>query len=315
VVNLTRNINNDYEVHIILFIDEVDYIISDDIAAVHVLNRTSMLGLFFQYVRTLRVIKADYCWSFMTQYSIFSIIAKCFVKTTKFIVSDRNNVKRLYGKHVRLLRRLAYPFADKIVYQTHSERENDYRFNVESCVVNNFIDSRYSHGYVKPIFSYQLVSVGRIVPQKNHISVLRVLALRDDCHKWTYTIFGSGFAKASLVQEAAVLGVELVINDPVENLYDRLDDFDCFIFPSLYEGYPNALAEASSFGIPILSANFKFGALDILDNDRCVYTSESTLTNALEALIVDKLSFVSSRSVLSHNERISNEIRGMLNEL
>lgn len=48
-----------------------------------------------------------------------------------------------------------------------------------------------------------------------------------------------------------------------QEIHQKLMEVDLFIFPSLYEGFPNALVQALSVGLPVIASNCS-GNIDIV---------------------------------------------------
>ena len=48
------------------------------------------------------------------------------------------------------------------------------------------------------------------------------------------------------------------------NPYNYLKNSNCYVFPSLFEGFPNALVEAMICGLPVISSDCKSGPKEIL---------------------------------------------------
>lgn len=98
-----------------------------------------------------------------------------------------------------------------------------------------------------------LLSVGELIPRKNHRAVIRALAQMKNI-PWKYYICGSG----ALASELAQLIRELDLTNRVFLLGYRADIpalcncADLFIFPSLQEGLPVALMEAIACGAPVI---------------------------------------------------------------
>ena len=112
-----------------------------------------------------------------------------------------------------------------------------------------------------------LLSVGELIPRKNHELVIRALKQINDA-RYKYFICGQGELKDYLLNLAKELGVE----NQVKLLGFRNDVWelckvaDIYIFPSHQEGLSVALMEAIASGIPILCSEIR-GNIDLVDNN------------------------------------------------
>ena len=89
-----------------------------------------------------------------------------------------------------------------------------------------------------------IVSVGRLTYQKGHRHLIRaVKKLRDDGMRIRLMILGEGDLRSDLEKLIRALGV---------------------VFPSLYEGFSNAIVEALACGAPCISSDHVSGAREIL---------------------------------------------------
>ncbi|QDH79809.1 glycosyltransferase family 4 protein [Echinicola soli] len=106
--------------------------------------------------------------------------------------------------------------------------------------------------------SYDFVSVGRLFKTKGWTELLDafhlVLRKYPNC---TLTIFGEGPLRASLEEKVIGLGIgeKVFLPGNVPQVQDRLFDYDCFVFPSWYEGFSGALVEAMMVGIPVIASD------------------------------------------------------------
>ena len=128
---------------------------------------------------------------------------------------------------------------------------------------------RESLGYGKEDFL--LLTVAEMTPNKNHITILKALALlkeRGELGKIHYLICGRGEMWASLEQSAKEMGID----DHVNFLGYRTDApelykaSDLFLFVTLREGLSVALMEAMSSGMPIVCAKIR-GNTDLVDDN------------------------------------------------
>ncbi len=74
---------------------------------------------------------------------------------------------------------------------------------------------------------------------------------------WSLTIFGEGPYRRELERQVQNLGLEQKVRYPgqVADPSGVLGDFDCFVFPSWYEGFSGALVEAMLAGMPIIASD------------------------------------------------------------
>lgn len=102
--------------------------------------------------------------------------------------------------------------------------------------------------------------VGRFMPQKNHsflIDVFEQLCVLTK-NRAKLVLIGDGYLKKDVERTIARKGLEnsVVIKSNVSNVNEYLNGFDCFILPSLWEGFPNVIVESLCNGLPsVFSTN------------------------------------------------------------
>lgn len=107
--------------------------------------------------------------------------------------------------------------------------------------------------------NYVIGHIGRLHPQKNQEYLLKllpeILKRRSDA---VMIFLGDGPERERIENIIREKGLEnkVLLLGSVENVSDFLSAFDCFVFPSLYEGLGIALIEAQVNGLPcIVSEN------------------------------------------------------------
>lgn len=97
-----------------------------------------------------------------------------------------------------------------------------------------------------------LAFIGRLAARKDLSTLLRALARWNPKQPWCLLVAGDGERRASLVSEAAGLGLASYIRflSEVVDVARVLESTDLFIYPSLREGVPNAVLEAWAAGVP-----------------------------------------------------------------
>ena len=116
----------------------------------------------------------------------------------------------------------------------------------------------------------KIISVGRFVDQKDHMTLLKALKVLKDKLKFRALIIGRGILKDKLTSFIKINGLTKNIkllnfqNNPFR--YIRL--CDTFILSSKYEGLPNVLLESLVLGKYIISTNCPTGPKEILCNGK-----------------------------------------------
>lgn len=214
-----------------------------------------------QIIKLRKVIKRNQISDIITfHHGIYPrVLLASFFLNIRNIVSERNSLANY--KYIKLsklnLGFISLLFAKKITVQLDSyKKEYPRLLQKKISVVPNFIK--------KPIRSYQepnldclVVSmVGRLSYQKNFEPFLDQLqeAASQRNINLKVKIAGDGELMSIFKKKYYFL-----INTGILNLPGKIKDIDNFLktsslfcFPSLWEGYPNALAEALRMGLPVV---------------------------------------------------------------
>ncbi len=118
----------------------------------------------------------------------------------------------------------------------------------------------------QPVF----VTAGRLVPQKDHETMIQALALHRRRVNSRLIILGSGPLEASL--KALVARLELTESVAFlgfrGNALPYLRQADAFLLSSRCEGFGNVIVEALGCGTPVISTRCEYGPAEILDEGR-----------------------------------------------
>ena len=135
---------------------------------------------------------------------------------------------------------------------------------------------------------FVLLSVGELIPRKNHEVVIRALAVlkqNGELNHVEYVICGRGAYESDLKK----LAKELRVSDQVHFLGYRSDVSeicncaDLFVFMSYQEGLPVALMEAMASGLPVICSNIR-GNTDLIDDGVTGLISNNTPEKVAEAI-------------------------------
>lgn len=179
-------------------------------------------------------------------------------------VSERNNPWVMPNVRItRFLRKLAYPFAKGIIFQTEMAKTFfPEHIQKKGVVLQNPVDvTRIPEPYIgerKKVFA----AVGRLEPQKNFSMLIKAFS---EFHKeekdYQLIIYGEGKERTNLEKLIKQLNLEGSVSLPGRNkdVLNAINDSAAFILSSDYEGMPNALIEAMCMGMPVISTDCPSG--------------------------------------------------------
>lgn len=231
--------------------------------------------------------------SFLTQPNIINGYLKKKFPDIKFIVSERNYPSVEYKssnfryKLYKMLIKKYYSAAD-VVFSNSNEINKDL---VENFGVKNKMKVLYNPVKTLEINPYQLksnfkiISVGRLIPVKNHVVIAKALELMQEKDGVSVEIVGEGLLRKDLEIFQDSLNFSLFGNS--ENVEQRLELADCFVLSSNSEGFPNALLEAMAMGLPVISTNCKSGPLELLNTGIEVHITSGSFVEAEFGLLIN----------------------------
>lgn len=108
-----------------------------------------------------------------------------------------------------------------------------------------------------PVSSFVVGNIGRYNDQKNHKTAIKVAISLCKMHNDIYFIFCGkdvDIAYKKLIEKEK-LTEKIILTGVRRDIIKVLNTLDCFYFPSIIEGQPNALIEAMVVGVPFVSSN------------------------------------------------------------
>lgn len=277
VVSLLSNefVKHGYSVEILMYYDEeIFYDINDRVKITFVERETKTKVLLRNIFWIHKYFKknAQAVISFLAPFNMLSLVASCGL-TMPVIVADRNDPHKVpRNRVIRIIRNFLYHFADGVVLQT---RQNQKYFSKyvqrKSVVIYNPVDMREKAGMaLSTEKKEQIVTVGRLIPQKNQKMLLDAFAeIHRIYPEYELILYGEGFYRKELERKIAEMGMINCIFLPgkVKDVHERIATAKMFVLCSDYEGMPNALIEAMCLGMPVISTKVS-GALDLIEDDK-----------------------------------------------
>ncbi len=222
----------------------------------------NFLGAISYVKKVIREYRPDIVFSLLEEMDIVTYYALKGKRTCAFVCSERNDPTKRNKPLQKLLERI-YKTVDLFVCQ--SQTVADYYSMVPAsvkAVVPNPIDLKKIPERVEESTPPRVVAVGRLAKQKNFAllidSFAEVAAAREDV---ILTIYGEGPERETLAAqiEAQGLSDRVILAGAQKNVLNYVRDAAVFVMSSDYEGFPNALVEAISVGVPVVTTNFPTG--------------------------------------------------------
>lgn len=219
----------------------------------------------FKVAKYVRQYKPDVVISFLPSVNKTMCLAKLFFNA-KLVVSERNNNTCITrGDKIQFN---LYRMADAIVPNSNSQGkficDNFLFLGKKVHPIINFVDvNRFtpSETLVRNE-KLRVVTVARYTQQKNVLTYLKAIRMvkemglnvhfdwyGDKKHNVAY------YEEIEKEYQQLDIADYMILHDPNQKIEEEYRKADIFCLPSLYEGYPNVVAEAMSCGLPILCSN------------------------------------------------------------
>lgn len=238
--------------------------------------------------KIIRKEKVDLVFSTIPNYNIVAILArllsftkaKNIVREAAFLGGSRSaNLKlRFVG--------LLYKFSSRVISLSNGVKENIIkRYRVPSekiTVIYNPVDLKViqqnieggqieeEHRHIFNGTGNVIITAGRLVPDKDHKTLLKAFSMIQQQLEAKLVILGEGELEAQLKKQAKELNIEdkVFFLGFMTNPYIYFTHADLFVLSSLREGFGHVLAEALAAGVPIVSTKCKPGAVEVLEEGK-----------------------------------------------
>lgn len=252
------------------------------------LSRLIKHGQFFWATRQLiKKINPDVIISFGDMTNLRVLISTLGLGL-KVIISDRDDpyqhqIKKIY----KPLRKFLYPTATFFIAQTNANKKF-YSFIHEKKIktIPNPAFTLNIQRTEPSITSKIILSVGRLCYKKNHAGLIKAFhKIHLQYPEWKLKISGEGEMRKNLelLIKELQLTEKVSLAGSIKDIAKIYIDTGIFAFSSLWEGFPNVLVEAMSFGLPIISTKVN-GATDLIKNGENGLLVENDIDSIADAL-------------------------------
>lgn len=167
------------------------------------------------------------------------------------------------GRLMRFLARFLFRYAKGVVLQTNQSRQFfSQQVQRKSVILHNPVSPEFFEEPYTGEREHTVVSVGRLDDNKNQQMIIRAFAEVLPVHPDYRLIFygtGEDLPKLTSLVEELKLEQSIVFAGVTDHIAEKIKKAGVFILASDTEGMPNALIEAMTLGLPVISTDCPCG--------------------------------------------------------
>ncbi len=289
---LLGHLKNEFEIHLGLYSNIIDYAIPPEIKILD-LQQPLVQDKAIRFLKlpfiSFKVYR--YCKKNNINISVAFLYRPCYINALmksvwgykgKVIMCERTHQttmqqsqSRIYRMFSKFMVRYSYKRADLVLansYAMQTDLIENFKIKTPVRVIYNPIDLNFikTHKDESPGFEFDknlfhFVNVGGFRTEKNHLLLLQAFFILKNL-PCKLLIVGGGVLGEVLKQKVFDLG----LNDKVvfcgfdKNPFKYVSRSDCFVLSSDVEGFPNVLIEALACAIPVISTDCSSGPRELL---------------------------------------------------
>ncbi len=243
--------------------------------------------------KAIKAIKPDGVLSFLDMNNVVTIFASVNLKTPVW-VSERIDPKTaVISKAKKVLRDFTYYFASRVIVQTRRIFEGMPKFlQIKTRIIANPFPI--AEGSIDSL-NQNIIAVGRLDFQKGFDLLIQSFKkVSRDFPGWRLTIWGEGNERGALESLIQHEGLKDRVRMPgkTQDIFHELSKASIFVLSSRFEGMPNALGEAMSMGLSVISTDCPTGPRELIDHGKngLLVQNENVqeLASALQKLMGDQ---------------------------
>lgn len=290
VSNLLLGLEKDFDIHLILMNDIIDYPIPKN-QKIHYIENSNMYESEWKKFAKIPMLAwrlKNYCnqekielvLAVMNRPNYIASLAKKIGIKSNVYISERFytpffcNNNSFSGKIKSFLVRNLYPLADKLLPNSKGTAlalKDIFHVNIPMTVVKNPVDIDNIRNKMNEevddvkFESFTFVCLAAFRFEKNHEMLIDAFAqLKGMSCK--LLLIGKGILKATIQQKVDSLGLNEQVQfvEFTRNPYKYLAKSQCFILPSNSEGFPNVLLESMACELPIIATDCRTGPRELL---------------------------------------------------
>jgi glycosyltransferase involved in cell wall biosynthesis len=247
--------------------------------------------------------KPDVVLSFLSNVNLMTILALMNSKIPLIIGERKHPGSQLGSWLLELGCRCFYRFADLMTVQTDRAAQtvgHVYSVPKQMMIIPNPVPSELLAYSVfaeaasrRPL---RFVALGRLSSEKRFCDIIDAFAICSPLFpSWCLDIYGDGVLRKSLAAQIEGCGLSATVRlmGSTSDPWFELSEASAFVMASEFEGFPNALLEALSIGLPAVATDCPSGPRELTDNGRVALlvpvADVASLAAAMQRLMADPL--------------------------
>ena len=286
---------------------------------IHALGALRVRGSAWRILKLVWRIRPNVLLSGMAHLNLLVLLLRgLFPSHTRIFVRQNGSLPATLeaGNHPRLSRmlfRVAYRRADRIICQTNSMAEEirkELRVDQERLLVlPNPVDisriraSAAHNDHSGHLPGPRLVAVARLAREKGLDLLLESFAhIKGRFPSVGLRVAGTGPCESALKAQCRIFGIEDCVEflGQVECPAELFRADAVFVLSSRHEGLPNALLEAAAAGLPIVATSASCGLTDLLRGKPGVWLANDVSAAALENALSEALTHLQPGKRFQH---------------
>lgn len=151
-----------------------------------------------------------------------------------------------------------------VVTLTKGDASDWTRYTPHVCIIPNVVHLNMSGTYSDQK-SKSVIFAGRISPQKDVFSLLRIWKLVHDRHPdWVLNVYGEGEQEEEFRKEVETMNVNIDLHSPTDAIMEKFRESSMLVLTSEFEPFGLVMPEAMSCGLPVVSFDCPFGPESIV---------------------------------------------------
>lgn len=176
------------------------------------------------------------------------------------IEDGKNWMKRKWYRYHYLK---ALSKVDVVVALTEGDAVEWRKVHPQVVVIPNLV--HLNDGSVSTLENKKVIFVGRFDYQKRPMEIIRIWEKIHPLHpEWQLHIYGEGEQRQELENKACSLGMNIVIHQPTEDIFECYKENSILVSTSLFEPFGLVIPEAMSCGLPVVAYDCPYGPASLI---------------------------------------------------